>query len=419
MTDNVTVILEGEHSPWGPSSGKRGVNCSGSMQASKGAPDDESIYAAEGTAAHYLSELARKHGQPCIDWLGHKFKVGKYIFEVDEEMADSAQAFVDWCAESPGVPLTEQRINYSAYFPPEAIKEFGEAFGTLDDARLNHDIVAIKDFKHGKGVQEWASENIQLKLQALGVLEDFGYLYDIKGFNLGICQPRLNHFDTWDISVEALVVWAKETLPGWAARAALGIDFKAGDWCRFCRIRRKCAVRANTGAQLMLDEGEFEDLDNLEVNALRARNAGHMITTQQLAKILPALDIFKAWIKDMEKRAISELLAGDAVMRESWKLVEGRSNRRWKASDEVVVEVAIAHKIDPYKPSKLKSVAEIEKEIGKKVFNALLADEAEEGRVLVEKPQGKPKLAPVSDRREEITGQSLVEFDNLDEVDDD
>lgn len=415
MTDNVTVIAEGEHSPWGPSSSKRGINCSGSMQASKGAPDDESIYAAEGTAAHYLSELGRKHGQPCIDWLGHKFKVGKYIFEVNEEMADGAQAFNDWCAESQGTPLTEQRINYSNYFPPEAIAEFGEAFGTLDDARLNDATVAIKDFKFGKGVQEWAAENSQLKLQALGVLEDYGYLYAIKGFDLGICQPRLNHFDTWYISVEDLIAWAKATIPGWAARASLGMDFKAGDWCKFCRIRRKCAVRANAGAQLMLDEGEFEDLDNLETHALRARNAGHMITTTQLAKILPALDVFKAWIKDMEKRAISELLAGDKVMRETWKLVEGRSNRRWKGEHEAITGALSRAGLTfegMYKEPKLRSVAEIEKLMGKKNFTEALG-------AIVEKPQGKPKLAPVDDRRQEITGQSLVEFDNLDEVDDD
>ena len=95
MTDNVTVIEPGEHSPWGPSSSKRGINCSGSMKASKGAADGESIYAAEGTAAHYLSELGRKHNLPCIDWLGHVFKVCKYEITVDEEMAECEQAFND------------------------------------------------------------------------------------------------------------------------------------------------------------------------------------------------------------------------------------------------------------------------------------------------------------------------------------
>jgi hypothetical protein len=409
MTDNVTVIEPGEHSPWGPSSSKRGINCSGSMKASKGAPDGESVYAAEGTAAHFLSELGRKHKLPCIDWLGHIFKVGEYEFTVDEEMADSAQAFNDWCAESPGTPLTEQRINYSNYFPPEAIAEFGDAFGTLDDARLNDAIVAIKDFKHGKGVQEWAADNSQLKLQALGVLEDFGYLYDIKGFNLGICQPRLSHYDTWDISVGDLVLWAMETIPGWAERAMEGTQFKAGDWCKFCRIRRKCAVRANSNVQLMLASEEFEDLDQLETHALRAQNRLQFITNEQIAKIVPALDDFIKWIKDVKVRAVLGLMNKEPGY-ESLKLVEGRSNRR------IVDEAKFAEKlssleVDPYKPREVISVAVAEKTLGKKEFDRRF----KKGEDWV-KPPGKPKLVNADDKRPAITNANLNDFDNLDET---
>src|SRR5271155_4888292 len=117
-TDNITVIPEGEHSPLGPSSSKRWMHCPGSVNASHGVTEDESQYAAEGTAAHYLSELARRQGLPAKGWIGHKFKVGKFTFEVDEEMADSAQAFVDWVSEQPGMALTEQRIDYSEFLPP-------------------------------------------------------------------------------------------------------------------------------------------------------------------------------------------------------------------------------------------------------------------------------------------------------------
>lgn len=411
MTDNVTVIPEGEHSPWGPSSSKRGINCSGSVKASQGAPGDESVYAAEGTAAHYLSELGRKNNLPCIDWLGHVFKVGEYEFTVDEEMADSAQAFNDWCAESPGTPLTEQRINYSNHFPPEAIAEFGEAFGTLDDARLCDDIVAIKDFKHGKGVQEWAKDNSQLKFQALGVLEDFGYLYDIKGFNLGICQPRLSHYDTWDISTEELLRWAGDTIPGWAQRAMEGTQFAAGDWCQFCRIRRKCAVRANSNVQLMLAHEEFEDLDQLETHALRAQNRLQFITNEQIAKIVPALDAFTKWIKDVKVRAVMGLMNKEAGY-ESLKLVAGRSNR--KVIDEAkFAEKLSTLKVDPYAPRKVISVAVAEAALGKKEFDRRFKKDED-----WTKPPGKPKLVTADDKRPAITNANLNDFDNLDETGD-
>jgi uncharacterized protein DUF2800 len=409
-TDNATVVPEGEHSPFGPSSSKRAINCPGSVNASKGASDDESQYAAEGTAAHYLSEISRKSNLPAADWLGHTFVVGKYKFTVDAEFADSVQAFVDWCAEQDGEPLTEQRIDYSQFMPPDFIKKYGPTFGTLDDARMKSKVCHITDFKHGKGVQEWAQENTQLKLQALGVWCDFNYLYDFEGFQLQISQPRLNHFDSWYISAPDLLEWAKNLI-GYANAIDLGIDFKAGAWCRFCRIRKKCAVRANAGIQLMLEQGEFEDLEQLETHALRARNAGHMISTEQLVKILPVLDVFKAWIKDMERRAIAELIAGDKVLREHFKLVEGRSNRKWKGDQEKIVAIARGEcAAEPFEKPALKSVSVLEKEIGKKEFAEKLGD-------YVSKPPGKPKLAPADDNRPAITTTALEEFDNLEDED--
>ncbi len=403
-TDNLTVIPAGEHSPLGPSSSKRWMHCAGSVNASAGAPDDESQYAAEGTAAHYLSERARQTDSPCINWLGHTFQSGKYKFVVDEEMAESAQAFVDWCAEQPGKPLTETRIDYSEFMPEAVIQRYGKAFGTLDDARMRSQVCYVTDFKHGKGVQEYAEENTQLKLQALGLYCAFDYLYGFEGFQLQICQPRLGHFDSWYISVKDLLDWAAGLTA--AGKAVLeGTQFAAGDWCKFCRIRKGCAVRKNAALGAVMTAEEFEDLDQLEVHALRARNAGHLIDTAQLVKILPMLDILKSWIKDMEKRAISELIGGDKIMRAAWKLVEGRSNRKW---GEDPVPVMKDHGIDPYKEPVVRSVAEVEKGLGKAQFKELFSE-------YVVKPPGKPKLARITDKRPEITGQALVEFDNLDD----
>lgn len=399
-----------DHSVLGPSGAKRWmVGCPGSVNAAKGAKDDESIYAASGSATHYLSELARKGNKPTVDWMDRIFVSGKFEFVVDEARAASAQEFVDWCEELTGEVLVEQRINYSKYFSPAVIEEYGEAFGTLDDARLADGIVTITDFKDGQGVQEFATDNPQLKLQALGVYEDFGYLYDIKGFNLRICQPRLDHKDDWYISLEDLLEWAKGIRAAGEA-VSLGADFKAGDWCKFCRIRKKCAVRANQATQVMLEEGEFEDLDNLEVHAMRAQNAAQFIDNDKLGKILPALGIFKAWIKDMERRALAALIGREKVG--DWKIVEGRSNR--KVIDEVKwVEKLASLELDPYQPRKTISVAVAEGLLGKKEFGRRFKKE-EDWR----KPQGKPKLAPGSDQRPAMDTTSVNEFEDLDSEDD-
>ena len=408
--DNVTVVPEGEHSPLGPSSSKRWILCPGSVNASAGAPDDESVYAAEGTAAHYLSELCRREKLPAINWLGHTFKVGKHKFEVDEEMADSVQQFVDWCAEQQGAPLIEQRINYSAHIPATVIDKYGEAFGTLDDARLCDEDVYITDFKHGKGVQEFAEENTQLMLQALGVWAAFNWLYDIKGFYLQISQPRLSHFDKWHISIINLLNWAAEKLPEYAEAILQGTEFKAGEHCKFCRIRRKCAVRLNSGIQSVLgDPNEFEDLDaaDTQVVALRAQNRLQHITNERLAQVLPSLDAFAQCIKDLKARAVAALIAGEDLG--GWKLVAGRAGSRRFNDEKLAVDKLKSLGVEPYKPPELISVAVAEKELGKANFARRFKEHED-----FTKPQGKPKLAPPSDKRPAVDVK-LVEFDNLDE----
>lgn len=411
--DNTTVVPAGEHSPLGPSSSKRWINCPGSVAASVGATDDESVYAAEGTAAHYLSELCRRGNLPAIDWLGHIFVVGKYKFTVDEEMADSVQSFVDWVQEQPGTPLIEQRVGYSDSFRESTIERFGPAFGTLDDARLVDSDCYITDFKHGKGVQEWAKENTQLLCQALGVYKDFGYLYEISGFWLQISQPRLNHFDSWYISVPKLLEW-EGRLQGYGAAIEQATQFKAGDWCKFCRIRKKCAVRANSSIQLVIgdamEEGDFEDLDaeHMQVTAMRAQNGLQHITDERLAEILPSLDIIKACLKDLEKRAVEALMAGKELG--GWKLVAGRAGSRKFIDDKIAAEKLQSLDVDPYEPRKLISVAVAEKALGKAEFGRRFK--------LTEdftKPDGKPKLAPPSDKRPALTSMTEADFEDLDD----
>jgi hypothetical protein len=398
----ILTALPGEHSPVGPSSSDRWLNCPGSVKASAGVPNKDTDYSAEGTAAHLLSEEARKAKRPVSDWLGWTIVVGERMFSVTEEMVDAVQEFVDHCNAIPGVPVYESRVQYERWVPG--------GFGTNDDIRIAEPTVSITDLKFGKGHQVFAKENTQLMLYALGAVEDFSYLYDIKGFDLHISQPRLDHHDSWHISTEDLLAWANERLPRAVKEIEEGTKFVAGKWCTFCPIRSKCAVRANTGVQLMLEAGEFEDLDELETHALRAQNGLQFVTTEQMVKILPVLGVFKAWIKDLEKRAISELMAGDKIMAAAWKLVEGRSNRKWNGSEDEIAARLRREEVDPYE-HKLLSVSVVEKELGKAGFKELMGD-------LVAKPPGKPKLVPIEDKRPAITNLAQVEFDNLDEIDD-
>ena len=73
-----------------------------------------------------------------------------------------------------------------------------------------------------------------------------------------------------------------------------------------------------------------------------------------------------------------------------WKLVEGRSNRKYADENAVIQAVADAG-FDPYE-KKLLGITAMQKLLGKSRFDELLTD-------YIEKPQGKPALVPESDKR--------------------
>lgn len=231
MTDsNVIVIPEGEHSSFGPSSAERWMNCPGSKGGG------QSKYAAEGTAAHTLSELVRVERKPASHWKGKIFRVGEYDFKVGKSMIDSVTTFVDDVEKIPGVPVIEGRVHYDELVPG--------AFGTLDDGRLRDDVCVITDLKHGKGVVVEATDNAQLKLYALGLWYSYKWVFRFSTFVLRICQPRRKHFVEYETTLGQLLQWGYDVVRPAYSRATTSEERKAGPWCKFCGFKNECSERA-------------------------------------------------------------------------------------------------------------------------------------------------------------------------------
>lgn len=228
---DVIVIPEGAHSPRGPSSSERWLNCAGST------PGPQTEYAAEGGAAHELSKWVRDTGLPASFWKGKILQVGDFQFKVGKNMIDSVERFVaDVVAEGPGHALTEERVGY------EELVAGG--FGTTDHARLLDWVCRVKDFKHGKGVVVGAKENPQLMLYALGIYFKYRWIYDFDKFVLSICQPRVAHFDEWEVSLGRLLQWGYDVVRPGALRVHPDAPRVAGPWCKFCGRKDTCSTRA-------------------------------------------------------------------------------------------------------------------------------------------------------------------------------
>jgi len=376
------VVKPVEHSPCGPSGAPRWINCPGSVNASKGKTDEESVFAAEGSAAHWLADWCWRTAAAPRDFIGDIIQVGKHKFGVTEDFADAVEDYLEWCAEVPAdISFSETKVSYESWVPG--------GFGWVDRGMIKDGLCTLRDLKFGKGVQVWAKDNEQLLMQALGVLETH-WMEDIQEFELGISQPRLDHRDTWRISRKDLVCWARATLPPVLEKINAGTEFQAGEWCQFCRFRRECAVRANVGLTVA-----FGNLDATEpVNPI--------MDPAEKAKILPKLAVIKSWLADFEKGVIADLVAGKDVG--GWKLVEGRSNRAFANPDAVVKRISP----DDAFEKKLRSPSQLEKLMGKPRFTKILGD-------LVVKPPGRPKLASPDDPRPAMTNLSQVNFTNLDD----
>lgn len=372
------------HHPLGPSAAHRWLNCPGSVRLTAEIEDEQSMYSAEGHAAHYVSELCRKKGQPASEYLGYTdenmvWPDGKPIV-CDQEMVDGVQYFLDYVNALPGEPFYELRVSYSQWIPG--------AFGTADDIRIAEPVCYVSDFKYGKGVQEWAEKNAQLMLYGAGTLEELEHLYEIEEFRLAIIQPRLDHVSEWSLTRKELLRWLRDVAaPGARETEEEHAEVKPGPWCQFCKIKLRCRERANWVLGVT-DE------------------AGPLFDNAELALVLPHLDAIRGWCNDMEQLAMSEIQKGSRVG--DYKLVEGRSNRSWRDEEKAIRALRNTYKlkVNDIQPRKLLSPPQLEKLVGKKhpIF---------QGDRYVYKPQGRPKLAPGSDSRPSFEIDPQKEFDSV------
>ena len=262
-------------------------------------------------------------------------------------------------------------------------------FGTGDCVIVADDLPHIIDFKFGLGVLVEATDNSQLKCYALGAVDTFGDLYDIRRVKLTIYQPRRENVDTFELTKEDLMKWADEVLAPTAKLAYEGEgEFAAGPHCQFCKVKATCRKRAEYSMELAkYDFAEAPTLDETEI-----------------AAILPQIDSLVSWAEDVKQYALKQALAGTRYP--GWKLVEGRSNRKY--TDEVAVAKTVSNAgYDPYE-KKLLGITAMQKQLGKKRFEELLGG-------FITKPHGKPVLVAESDKRPEYTNVTNDDFENMEE----
>ena len=379
------------HAVWSASSTAANWTCAGRMAMVSIAPDQKpSIYAAEGTAAHEVAEKALRGDKDCSKFLGDVYTIDGFDVEITEEIANSAQMYVDYVAAqndpaSGCLLFLEERHSLAQLDPPF------DAGGTCDATIIKPKLreIEVIDLKNGKGLVE-VNGNKQTRTYALLALLNAPkeLVNQVDLIKVTIVQPRASHKNgrirSETFHIAELIEWTAELMKA-MNRSKLALDefslingsrILFDEWaqstlvpgnCTFCPGEGICPARRKKALSVAPEIAKtwFEDT-TLETVPMIA-NTVPALSPEELAHILDGLDMLEEWAKAVRATAHSLAEAGTTIP--GYKLVEKIGNRKWAAEDEkIIFDLTSKIKLSEEQifSKKLLSPAQIEKIIGAK-----------------------------------------------------
>lgn len=379
-----------KHALLSASGASRWLNCPPSARLEENFPDKTSVFAKEGTLAHEFGDIEIRLRLNLISEKVYNAEIAKlrkhklYSQEMEPEVAKYVEIVMEAFAvakskNSDAVMLVEQRLDFSHLVE--------QGFGTGDNVIIADGVLDVIDLKYGKGVKVDADDNSQLKLYGSGALRAYELMYDIHTVRLTIVQPRLDHVSVWEISAEDLINWGETVVKPKAVVAySGGGDQNPGEHCKFCKAKSICRALANQNMELA--QYEFQD--------------PHLLSDKEVIDIYAKLSLFQDWAGSVSSYILEEALKGKKW--DGYKLVEGKSNRKWLDKEKVKALLQDDFDEDKYLVSKLAGITAVEKLVGKAKFGPLLNE-------FIVKPPGAPTLVEESDKRPALgIEQAQIDF---------
>lgn len=413
------------HSIFGASGSHMWLNCTGSLIPNLLAKDEAGYDAAWGTVAHGVTEEWLLKGRAPEHLLGKKVVVGDDIetwhqVEIDESMLWAAEQCVDRCDWEPGEHVVELHVDYSHLTP---IPNQG---GTLDFAALRRYFAKMFDHKFGKSPDNivYAEDNSQLMLYAIGLLNDprFKHL-DLKNFVLGINQPRLDHYDEWEVSRSYLLEFGEYASIRMHEAWSLDAPRTPGPkQCRFCRIKASCPENAKMQEDLL--GGVFSDESLTTVEDFTSRLSREdfelrtaklrTLTIEQKARLLPFRKSAEAWWSALQADLEKAFVDGAEIP--GYKAVAARTRRKFRNPAQAERHLlSLGIPFDELVEERMVTPAQAEKVLLRHKFKRKDLPEVLEG--LIYKPEGKATLVPLSDRRPALRHLSADAFQDETQTD--
>lgn len=387
------------HSKLPPSSSSRWSVCTASVgfiERNKSVlPPDGSTFADEGVKAHALA----------AEVLTGKARL---VGSTEPDMLLNVRAYIEFArgqVQEGDTVSVEHRVSLF-YLPSQ--------WGTIDYRLVGKKRIAIIDYKHGAGVSVYAKENKQLAIYGESVVREIELAQDVPDdfpIELHIFQPRDRNdpepVRSWTLTRKELRAF---TDPIAVVAGRILADPNGGEFvpnhdvqCRFCPAKGICKAFAAEGLSVV----SLASVDEAIKGPIYLPDPA-ALTRAQRVKTLQAKETFEQWLNAVEEQEMNELLKGAPAM--GFKLVEGKSNRKW--SDETAAVILLSSKapLDVVAPRSPLSVAQAEKHF-KKDKEFLTEMDA-----LIVKPPGKPTLAPESDKRPALQLNPADGLENIDLV---
>ena len=399
------------------------MNCVGSIAATQDIPDEPSEFAAEGSVAHEIAARCLKLDTNAADYIGEELESDGFKFTVDAEMAEFVQIYVDEIREIPG----EQK-DIEELLDMLPVYGVDNQFGTGDTIILNtaEAILEVHDLKFGRGVTVYAEDNEQLYSYGAAAYKLYESVCDWKAIKVCIHQPRIfGHYDEYILTpaeIEAFILRA--SVAAERAMALIGADadtIKANltpspKGCRWCPLKDfgRCEALTNYVHKTVFDN--FTDLSQPEELTVRDTIE---LKPEGLAACLDRLDIIAKWAAGISAAGLSRVKGGLELP--GYKMVAGKKgSRAWKDKEAEEIMKAARIKTDVMYAKKLITPTVAEKLFEKskpKIWNKLLA--------IITQSDGKPSLAPASDKRaamvtaaafEDVSGISAQDAEDFSDI---
>lgn len=412
-----------DHAIFSASAAHRWAPCPGSLVLAAGRSSPPSVYSAQGTVAHTVLERYLRERIAPQHLLGQTLTQDGFEIEVDDDMVSAVVTAIDNIndmTQGYDLRLPESRVNYSTWLGVDR----DTAWGTADVIAIVGDELQVHDYKHGMGEKVDAVDNPQMLLYAAGALTAYGELAAIARVRMVIHQPRVSRAPSeWVITLEELeqeVSWLR-TAAGVAVEAM--VTQGARDWehvnlapgekqCRWCPAKAQCPALRDAVLETALGSApatvdEFDAvMDTRQVNEASLADT----SDDWLAASMRQADLIEDWVRAIRAEVERRLLAGAPVP--GFKLVAGkRGNRAWTdaAAVEDYLRKTARLPVEKVYDMKLISPTSAEKllkagDLGDRQWTRLTE--------LITQTQGKPSVAPESDKRPALEVQPVVnDFD--------